>query len=612
MYVIFCIQVRNPLLTSLSCSLRESVVYSVIQQLWLGLPLATADRFASFPSQYQEGFLLQEIVATLISLALRLQVQRSSLSAVPCLEQRRSRPVTGSGEDGAQGYFSISPSASELAMLNSSFVKRGSVNIDYLQLLTSAHMKSLLFIRETLLPFFLACNVKIAQQLNKQYHNSLKLSMDYHIHLEEAAILVIDGREDRSLDSVDDSVGVVPEFLLDQLYITGSLEHVKESRVIVQSSGHLVTIRSTSDSNKGRKLRSNVTSKCYLGLDTIATHITLPLLMLVRHTSHSLQHWRKSFQSINLPSETADTRLEDIIQNQEMLSDSTTGHTGHHSWITTARQLVEILNSTEKRKSVPPIKASSSKQATPRSSQRNLNTSANTPNYPLSIKALGAISKAYGLEESDTTGRRPSIGSNSSRESPQVKIDIPQQILPPNGNESITSPGGLEVPEDTTDSAHVFSSDAEEGPMQTSMATYAKKTPDSKKLSLSTIIPVDFVPELSPAVEMPNMNEILAIPDNKLEFSVYGSVRVKSLQVSSAVETLLMMLEVRNISGAIDCRQIPVDQKAADASEQGGINDHTPLLYKLLPTYLSISSTLQQCCIRVFDSAVSKGYVVIF
>lgn len=590
------------MLTSLSCSLRESVAYSIIQQLWLGLPLATTDRFTSFPTEYQEGFLLQEIVATLISLAMRLHVQRSSLSDIPCVEgsHRYSRPSGDDSVAGGGGYFSISPSASELAMLNSSFVKqdRRSVNIDYPQLLSNAHTQSLLFIRETLLPFFLACNVKIAQQLNKQYHNSLKLSMDYHIQLEEAAILVIDGREDRSLDSVDDSVGVVPEFLLDQLYITGSLEHVKESRVIVQSSGHLVTIRSNSDSNRGRKLRSNVTSKCYLGLDTIATHITLPLLMLVRHTSHSMQHWRKSFQHSTTDTTTTHTSTE---------GGGNLGDSGGHStqlWTVTARQLVGILSNMEKRKSVPAIKVSSSKQATPRSSQRNLNMSSTQSPYPLSIKALGAISKAYGLEESDTV-RRPSVGSSSSRESPPA-IKISQQV---NTNESITSPptgAGLDLmPEDTTDSAHVFSSDAEEGgPIQTSMATYAKnKGSESKKLSLTAINPVDFVPELSPAVEMPNMNEILAIPDNQLEFSVYGSVRIKSLQVSSEVETLLVMLEVRNISGAIDCRQIP------DGSEQGGVHDHIPLLYKLLPTYLSISSTLQQCCVRVFDSAVSKGYI---
>ena len=609
-------QPSNPLLTSLSSCLRESVVYAVARQLWLGQPLATSERVAGFPSKYREGFVLQEIAATLLSLALRLHVQRSSLSAVPC-KGGRSQSIVH--EDSAPGYFSISPSASELAITNASYAKLEREDIDYSQLVNAVNMEYLLYIRESLLPFFSACNIKVAPQLNKHCHNSLKLSMDYHIQLEEAAILVIDCRDEEPL-AVDDSVGVVPEFLLDHLCITGSLEHVKESRTVIQSIGYLVTIRTSSSSTgadeegERKKLRSNITSKCYLGLDAIAMHVTLPLLMVSRHTSQSIHHWRKSLQVFK-PSVTQE-RLVNEQGDQQGVDSSSITVAQSQSWLT-AKSLVSILSSMEKKKLSPPTAAiSQSKQATPRGSQRNMNIStySSSPNYPLSIKALGAISKTYGLEEPDVNNtssstsnkRRLSIDSNSSQDSPNnitITIDPGQQE---NANHGIISSGshGIEPAEDTTDSPQLLSSDPE-APIQASMATYTKN--GSHKIS-STINPVDYVPELSPVVEMPNMNKILAIPDNQLEFSVYGSVRVKSLQVSSQVGTLLVMLEVRNISGAIDCRQIPSEKRTEFSAQTGPVpTEGVPILYKLLPTYLSVSSTLQQCCIRVFDSAVSQG-----
>ena len=569
--------------------------------------MATTERLAGFPTVYQEGFLLQEIVATLISLSLRLNVQGSSLSAIPCVGGNLQMRPSIFSEDATLGYFSISPSASELAITNASYSKQEYENIDYTTLVNAVdNTEALLYIREALLPFFSACNIRITPQLNKQCHNSLKLNVDYHIQLEEAAILVIDGREDTG-DSVDDSVGVVPEFLLDHLCITGSLEHVVESRFVVQSSGHLVTIRSNSDNNDRKKHHSNVTSKCYLGLDAIATHVTLPLLMLSRHTSQSLHHWRKSFHAFKPTVSSSIHSMGPAGQSTDSISQPVTES---QSWIT-AQSLVSILIEMERSKlhTTPSNNnASQSKQATPRGSNRNTNisTHSSTPNYPLSLKALGTISKMYGIEEPDTKRRH---SSSSSAESP-TKPTIPPSSLE-TGNTGILSSGshGIEGTEDTTDSANVFSSDPE-APIQASMATYATRKGSTSKGPV-IVNPTDFVPDLSPVAEMPNMNEILAIPDNQLEFSVYGSIRIQSLQVSSQVGTLLVMFEVRNISGAIDCRQIPSVKKKADINIQTGpaVSDHTPLLYKLLPTYLSVSSTLQQCCIRVFDSAVSDGSV---
>ena len=628
-------QLKNPLLTCVSRCLRETVTYAVTQQLWQGLPIATEERLLNFPSNYHEGFLLQEIVATLLCLALRLRVQDSPLSAIPCMEAFRPRTSYPQILTGI-GYFSISPSPSELAVTNATYIQEDYVdreNIDYCSLVKGVDPTSLVYIREAMLPFFFACNVKMAPQLKTQCHNSLKLSVDYTIRLEEAAILVIDGREAHTHEADlidDDSVGVVPEFLLEDLCLIGSLEHVVESRVIFQSSGRLVTIRPKTASSEGKKHRSNVTSKCHLGFNTIATHLTLPLLMLFRHTSESIGHWRKSFRAFKVsdnspPLQESQLGGDQVSAEPDIVLSQTTLQS--HSWVT-AQSLVEMLTGMESKhlSSLAPTTPTAtvaplhSKQTTPKSSHKNLNISnySTSPHFPISAKVAVSFGKTDELEEVETPlekksshQRRSSLDSSTSVEPaespPEVSITIQppsNQVLEGVGSHGFGSSGshGLELMEDTTDSPQVFSSDTE-APVQTSMATYA-----TKKIPPPSINPVDFVPELSPVLEMPNMNEVLAIPDSQLEFSVYGSLRVKSLQISSQVETLFVMLEVRNISGAIDCRQIPSDKKS-NVKAETTTSDHTPLLYKLLPTYLSVSSILQQCCIRVFDSAVSKGLV---
>ena len=575
--------------------------------------MATDDRLAQFPSDYQQGFILQEIIATLIGLGLRLYVQRSSLSSLPCVGGA-SHPSMYSSDPSAPGYFSISPSASELAMGEESFGKIARENIDYLALVRAADTNCLLYIRECLLPLFSACNIKITPQLSKQCHNSLKLNMDYNITLEEAAILVMDGRDEESqFDSVDDSVGVVPEFLLDHLSITGSLEHVTESRIVTRPSGYLVTVRSSSHQRKSH--RSNVTAKCCLGLDAIATHITLPLLMLSRHNSHSLRHWRRGLskprpQDVPHPQDVPCPRQYD--QPDSNKKDTIEDVTLSHSW-NTAKSLVGILGAMEKHKTTPtsPPLTSQSKQATPKGTRHAPNLPSSPP-YPLSVKALGAISRNYGLEEPDSIPKRrrrlsdDSISSNDSPNKLVIRATPTGHTHPGQGGVISSGSHGLEGTEDTTDSPQVLSSDTE-APVQASMATYTKKAPPTKTTPI--INPVDFIPELSPVLDVPNMNEILAIPDDQLEFSVCGLVRVKSLQVSSQIGSLLAMLEVRNISGAVDCRQIPAASGEEGNAPPVASPDAVPFLYTLLPTYLSLSSTLQQCCVRVFDSAVSQGLV---
>ena len=601
------------------------MVFATIHQLWCGLPLVTEERTNGFPSIYQEGFLLKEIIATSLGLANRLRCQQPSSSRAPVLKRAKSRQRYREGSSTSFHTNSLMPLEANVS--HHRIGEYQCEDVDYNRISRDASFEQFILIRESMLPFFSACNIKVAPQLKKQCHNSAKVSMDYHLQLNEAGILISDGRMTSRVEPTEEGSVVYPEFLLEQLSITGSLQRVVESRILLRSSNYLVTARpkrTMNDSHK--KHRSNVTSKCCVSLESIAVHITVPLLMVSRHVSESLNHWRKSFHNLKPQSSAQIGHGLNIVsgilpeEEGEVIEEPDFGHT--HSWLT-AQSLVQLLSTMEQNQhsiSYTP-QLSRSKQHTPISghvnSGMNVSEFSTSPRYPISLMTQGSTSGTnHGnvhvvhieMEEVDTAvhetsepiKRDLSYGSLGSIEQGEHIIDIN------NLSQNIIS-SGPEPIDDTTDSPHIFSSDTET-PIQSSMATYNAPGRSSSKLPL--VDPTEFVPEMSPVMEMPNMNEVLAIKDNELQFSIYGSVKIKSIQISTQVETLFLMVGVCSVSGAIDCRQIRPD-KSTSSTTQPITTGHTPLLYKLLPTYLSVSSTLEKCSVRLFDSAISTRCVCV-
>ena len=603
--------------------------------MWHGLSTATDELMSGFPSNYQQGFLLQEIMATSLALAIRLGTEQAVLSSVPIQHKpvkTRSRSTKSSIAPSviSAGYYSISPSPSDLAVPNVMYHQHetSKENTDYRTLVQGTSYEHFVLLRESLLPFYSSCNIKIAPQLKTHCHNSSKLSLEYHLRLQEAALLVMDGRTSHQETDVIESYHVIPEFLLEELSIGGSLENVVESHVLTaQSSNYLITVRhrqAEAKSDGTSKQRSNITSKCYVSLDTIATHVTLPFLMVCRHSSESLHHMRKSLQALMFsPGQPGPEVTSNVGSIQVSLLATEEDHIGidevdtvrSPAWIT-AQSLVQQLFLMEQKQNstqnIPHVSRLRPISATPQSNniKPTITEYSNSPRNPqrrvspvLDVSGLGVSLESSHHEPDVEESCHASFSSLTSGECPESPVDVVVNMetsVPPHIQSIFSSSShGQEPVDDTTDSPQVFSSDTE-APIQSSMATYSGLSKPSIK-----IIPDINTKEQPEAPETPNMREILNVPDDQLEFSVFGSIKIGTIQVSTQVETLLLILEIQSVSGAVDCRQIPPDISMQFSTMPLSHGGHVPLVYKLLPTYLSIAGTFKRTLIRVSDAAIS-------
>ena len=623
----------------MSSQLRHSTTFAVITQMWHGLSTTTDELISGFPSVYQQGFLLQELMATSLALAVRLGTEQSVLSSIPIQHKtikNRNRSTKSSIAPSviSTGYYSISPSPSDLAVPNVMYHQQHETfkeDTDYRTLVQGTSYEHFVLLRESLLPFYSSCNIKVAPQLKIHCHNSSKLSLEYHLLLQEAALLVMDGRTSYQETDVIESYHVIPEFLLEQLRIAGSLENVVESRVLTaQSSNYLITVRhkrAEAKSDGTSKKRSNITSKCYVSLDTIATHVTLPFLMVCRHSSESLHHMRKSLQALmfspgqpgpEVTSNVGSLQVSQLVSEENHDSIDEVDTVRSPAWIT-AQSLVQQLflmeqkqNSTQNIPHMSRLYASTQPiSTTPQSNNLKpaITEYSNSPRNPrrrvspvLDVSGLGVSleSSHHELGEEDCHASLSSLTSGECPESPvDVVVNIETSVPPHIQSIFSSSSHGQEPIDDTTDSPQVFSSDTE-APIQSSMATYSGLGKPSIKIT--TDINTKEQPE---APETPNMREILNVPDNQLEFSVFGSIKIGTIQVSTQVETLLLILEIQSVSGAVDCRQIPPDISMQFSTMPLSHGGHVPLVYKLLPTYLSIAGTFKRTLIRVSDAAIS-------
>lgn len=624
----------------MSSQLRHSTTFAIITQMWHGLSTATDELMSGFPSEYQQGFLLQELMATSLALAVRLGTEQAVLSSIPIQHKpikHRSRSTKSSIAPSviSTGYYSISPSPSDLAVPNVMYHQQHETikeNTDYRTLVQGTNYEHFVLLRESLLPFYSSCSIKVAPQLKTHCHNSSKLSLEYHLLLQEAALLVMDGRTSHQETDVIESYHVIPEFLLEQLSIAGSLENVVESHVLTaQSSNYLITVRhkqAEAKSDGTSKQRSNITSKCYVSLDTIATHITLPFLMVCRHSSESLHHMRKSLQALmfspgqpgpEVTSNVGSAQVSQLVTEENHVGIDEVETLRSPAWIT-AQSLVQQLflmeqkqNSTQNIPHVSRLYASTQPiLTTPQSNNIKppITEYSNSPRNPqrrvspvLDVSGLGVSLESSNHELGAGESCHASLSSLTSGECPESPVDVVVNMetsVPPHIQSIFSSSShGQDPVDDTTDSPQVFSSDTE-APVQNSMATYSGPGKPSIK-----IIPDINTKEQPEAPETPNMREILNVPDDQLEFSVFGSIKIGTIQVSTQVETLLLILEIQSVSGAVDCRQIPPDISMQFSTMPLSHGGHVPLVYKLLPTYLSIAGTFKRTLIRVSDAAIS-------
>lgn len=559
-----------PLLTDVSRKIRDSVSFSFIDQLCFGLSSAVETNASELPQSYKEGFLLQEIMAMSLALSLKLLTQQYQSSTASPVQMRNSksrhmsgRVSTPSGGPTVVSYHSISPSPSDLGVPNVLFTPQqlnptsGMEHSDYQLLTEKASYNHFILLRESLLPVFKSSNIIIASQLKKHSHNSSVLIAEYKLQLPKTTLVVVNGLEDTHQQ---------PELIVEQLCISGSLKYTLESRIVAPKAvNYIVTVRHKTniDDSSSQKLRSNVMSKCSISLETLALHISLPLMIVIRHTSESLHHMRQYLQDLAQIPQTLLIELQSATDTNDINISSNVWKRGE--------QLKNVLIELEGK--YLPSPDSVTVQSTPNSRRNVLIQKPTTIN----------------ITHSDSLRESQSLSSVASEH-----IDSPMTDDVTKSHHILSSSShGAEHVEDTTDSPQIFSSDPE-APIQSSMATY-----DTSK---SVIKDTSFDVEQYDVSEItPNVREILSIPDDQLEFSIYGSVRIACIHISTRIESLLLLFEVQGISGSVDCRKATNDK-----SFSTGAHYHVPIVYSLLPTYLSVASTLRRTTLRVIDPVISN------
>ena len=579
-----------PLLNVVSSQLRQSPVCAFINQLWMCLSLANEEFLASssnnFSSVYKEGYLLQEIMGTSLALIIKLcsQVAPCFVTPVSLLNTTKSCHEYAPTPS-VVTYHNINPSHSDLPLT----IEQGQYDEYYQLIVDECNYYQVVVLRESLLPFYKSSNIAIAPQLKQECYNKSKLSVDYWLLFQENAVLVVDSQVavvEEGMETYD----VIPELLLEQLQISGSLEYVTESRTISSQTGnYIITVRSEQSSDSPKKLRSNITSKCSVSLETLSVHISLPLLMVFRHTSESLRHMRKLFEELKI-SHIINTAVQ--TPNKNNVSEGDGDAVCCWSNIQNLVQQFRILEQKQHPQSRKSVLPETSQNAFMNTSKAKIGEHSNPDKLSSPIDELGSSPSINSQISNSNEPRNPSLSSLISYELPDSPIDTAIDVetstyFPPNLAETNN--------DDTTDSPHMFSSDPD-APIQSSMATYTSR-PIVKPSPLSSLV--------KEQPEAPNMGEILTIPDEKLESSIFGSIKITTIQVSTQIETIFVAMEIQGLSGSIDSRQIPPKLPLSYPAVPLLRGSHIPLLYKLLPTYFSVASTLKKSFVRVEDGAIS-------
>ena len=529
------------------------MVYAIILRMWHSLPF---DNMVSLVPDSAEDIKL-ELLASSLALAAKVGCQHLFL---------RQRQVVGrvsSAERGwmensthSVGYVSISPSPSELAVPNVVFVASSAqqdAQADIKDIITSKlDFDTHLLLREALLPLFSAAGLKVPSQLKIKCHNSSEINMEYNFSLSEGNVVVVDRSVSGStLRPSGQSHKPESVLLVHQLCVSGSLKYlVKDKSPQLQSTSYLVTTKPMVDLNATRQ-HSNITSKFSVRLDSLIANVTFPLMMICRHSSESFRHWityqRPIHNQLDKHSAAASTAMEELEESDQQCA------TASAAW-TTSQQLVELFLSLEKDKN-PPLTVESSRGSEPSRiigsntpiEKHKLTEYSHSPKYP---RAHRVVAQEGGQLSS---GQSYTSLTSGDREHDYPHDHVAIKIEPtPSVSIKYHPSHNHEAADDTTDSPQVLSSDNDTasswGASYSVPSRFASNHNKRSKLETTD--------HVQSRLETPNIREGLSVAEDKLQFSVFGLVKISTIQVRSQLETLLTILEIQGVTGAVDCRKI--------------------------------------------------------
>ena len=582
----------NPVHSVVTLSLRHSVAYSCLHQLWETLPAYTESRL---PPDEDTPTFDKELMCSLLGISVRLYSQHEEVgveknereySCVSCGPMSPSMDALSDKQ--SVGYMSISPSPSELAIPNAMLASYtlDLRDVDYDPIFSKMNYSVLLALRESLLPFYKEAGIKATPQLRAVYHNSDLYLGDFSLEVREVNMFVAECLKNKPLKRTSET----PVLLVKHLTVIGSLKYTAESTP--NETTPRFSLLPSDQTSDVLVSKVNISSSCSVIVQGVSTTATIPFLKLGRHmleTGRFRTHWIK--QAKIYQDEHLVTPRPDVVEPEVVVINKPPPRS---EVVEFTQTLVAMIRNVEQTKGGGDVGG----VTTPTVQVSEYARSPHTPKSSTVLSPMFSESFLGSGKSRQKHTRRHSFTSSVSSEDIAIVMDggIPPSHLSPDVLSTQDTIGY-----DTTDSQHVGSSD------ETSF-----KHSQNVKLSESVLSPTSEFSSLGLGVSLIRDHSFpvvrsLSLSSSELLFSVFGLLKIKHMECTIQIETTKATVEFEGVTGSVDTR------KAASLPLlPTRIIEGPPTLKDILPTYLSVAATLQNAQLTVSDRGLPENDLLLF
>lgn len=533
----------NPVHSDITLSIRQSVVFACLQQLWNTLPAFSEGLISRDEKEPYDS----ELVATLLAISARLYSQQEE--ADKQLLSCDTSIQNGCSEIGSVGYMSISPSPSELAIPNATVADFFDLrDIDYDPVLSKTSKPSLLALRESMLPLFSEAGLKIAPQLRPICHNNELFLGELGLALKEVSVFVTPPHQQSTSHTRHTDTPVI---IAKHIDIRSSVKYTTETAP-TQANLLLLPAKATKDTSDAKV---NLSSNCIISIEGISLTVTIPLLKLGRHmieTAHYRSHMTRLaeiFNADNLNTPRPSSKNSQQQENFEVPEEISL--VLPPAVIRFTKSIVSVIKAREFKSEISPLGLS--------------------PTITVQSPLTSKLSSPLDDEPSRQLLRPRSPVSSVTSEDVAIAMENP----------TFTELLSDTVDYDTQDSFHV-------------------KSDHPQKL----LTPKSYTSVVPKAISKDHTSSIvrsLSFSPSQLLYSGYGLLRIKSIEVSVQAETTRASVLVEGISGCIDIRKatkkfesFPTYLSAAATVQKSslivsdrGLPEADVLSFKTQPIYIS-------------------------
>lgn len=585
----------NPVLAELSDQCRRTVAFSCLHQIWRSLTVFSEIHVPALSHSSEEKESNMQLVGLTLALASRLY----PVQVLKIVAEELSSPVAVRESDqtslATEGYVSISPSPSDMAMPNRLYA--ASQQLDQptdMAVFSQVDYGVLAALREALLPVFSAMGVTLERQYQMPHLNKAEFSIDFTLELREATLFV--------LDHVQAKVSVpssTPTLLAEQLLIHGCVKHYSELET-ASSVPKVSLLLPDADAlqQNGSQAKASITSNCSASMETIHVIITAPLLKLSKHISVTGKLRRKALKQAQLD------RMDKVLTPHP--SSPAVESTGYVSKISTSivSHLAGLQGTTVpsfniKSDTLPSVSIHGDGGGGGGSFHHvKLMEYVDSPRPASNVKRVSPSPAPLTRGARETFPGEVKVGkgypqqfcsSSSDQELPR-SVTIAMEEGPGTSPEEVVSTVDT-CGEDTTDSQHVVSSDNEPQGSFLHSDHRSSSHETSGLFSSHDYLSGEHAQSLLVG---------LSLPESELQYSVLGLLKLATVKCELQVESTRASLELVGISAAVDTRNSTSSMAPDNAT-------NLFLLSQVLPTYLSIAATLKKAVLRISDRGLPES-----